>query len=897
MHALSHLARLVFRFIFLWVVDAISLVATAFIIPGISLTEDPNSNGAPEAIAAALMLGIVNLFVRPLVLLLGLPFGFFATFGLGFLANAIALKIASGLLPGFEVSGVLNGWLAAIVGGIVFSAINTIITGVTSLDDNDSFYQGVVERLAARSPFKAANDGGRGLVMLEIDGLSYWHIQKALDEGVMPTLQAMMDEEGYQLSRVDCGLPSQTSACQAGIMFGDNHDIPAFRWLDKDLGRVMVSTKEAATLNTRFSTGTGLMRGGSSINNLLDGDADKSLLTIANVRSGTDEEKKRRAEDVYLLMLNPYYVMRSMALFFWDVVIELVDGWQQRRNDVQPRLDRTKHFYPFVRAATTTLMRDIPANLVVLDILRGSPAIYSTYVGYDEVAHHSGPWTADAFRTLRQFDQVIARIRDIIERKAPRPYELLILSDHGQSFGHTFKMRYGTDLKSHIESLLPQGTLVASSSGGDEGSVSVGAMGDELGNIQEQGVGGSVGRAVVGRTQDAVTRGMEEQAAADEAAVAAANVTVCGSGNIAQVYFDLYPRKITRAELEGAYPGLIEGLIAHEGIGFVVAYADDGTPICYGKGGMRNLHTGEVSGADPLLPYASERSPVALRAAQVRRVADFPHAGDLIVNSPVYPDGTVAAMEELIGSHGGLGGEQTDAFLFHPADLEVPVTSNSADVYGILNARRALPPPPPRAKTVVAGVDAWSPATLGQGLADVRTWLGRALRAILLDSAAYREVAADAFMTGPAVLIALLAAVVASVARTGGLNGADLLLRLLLFPLAVLVTFGAARVLGGKAGFTTTLRVLGFAQTAFLIALLTFIPTVAPLAWILALGLSSFGWWIGGATAHGLKGWRTLVLPIVMVLVTVISLLVLTRLLQGAAFTLESLGRAFGIVP
>ena len=88
-------------------------------------------------------------------------------------------------------------------------------------------------RLAKRQPFSAADEPGRGLMMVEIDGLSYWHMQKAIEDGLMPTLQQMIENDGYVLSHVDCGLPSMTSACQAGIMFGDNHDIPAYRWYDK----------------------------------------------------------------------------------------------------------------------------------------------------------------------------------------------------------------------------------------------------------------------------------------------------------------------------------------------------------------------------------------------------------------------------------------------------------------------------------------------------------------------------------------------------------------------------------------------------------------------------------------------------------------------------------------
>ena len=107
-----------------------------------------------------------------------------------------------------------------------------------------------------------------------------------------------------------------------------------------------------------------------------------------------------------------------------------------------------------------------------------------------------------------------------------------------------------------------------------------------------------------------------------------AQVVAYGSGNLAQVYFDLYPRRIALEELETAFPGMIDALVMHEGIGVVAGYLDADTPVVLGKGGRRNLHTGEVTGTDPLLPYAGD---VALRAWQVGRVMDFPHAGDLMV--------------------------------------------------------------------------------------------------------------------------------------------------------------------------------------------------------------------------------------------------------------------------
>ncbi len=173
----------------------------------------------------------------------------------------------------------------------MFAAINTVVTNSLTVSESDSFYQKLVEGLARRSPFPDANDGKRGLVMLEIDGLSYWHIQKAIADGYMPTLRRMLDE-GYELSRVDCGLPSQTSACQSGIMFGDNTDIPAFRWYDKDQGRLFVSGRDAAAINARYAKGNGLMRNGSSINNMMNGDAAKSLLTLSHMTQGQRRREK-----------------------------------------------------------------------------------------------------------------------------------------------------------------------------------------------------------------------------------------------------------------------------------------------------------------------------------------------------------------------------------------------------------------------------------------------------------------------------------------------------------------------------------------------------------------------------------------------------------------------------
>ena len=877
------------RLLAVWFVDTLSLLLTAWLIPGIDIQASGGYSMFTVAVAAALLMGIINFLVRPLLLLLTVPLGWIVVFLVGFFINAITLEITAGLMEGFTISS----WWTAFFGAFVLSFINTILIELLNINNENSFYVNQLLRQAAKQREKIEDPNARGLMMVEIDGLSYYHFQEAIEKGYMPTMKKLIDEYGYEISRVDCGLPSTTPACQAGIMHGNNENIPAFRWLDKSTGKMMAGGQAAAIIEPILSDGQGLMRGGSSIGNMFSGDADKSILTFSKLLAGTPEDKKKRARDMYMLMRNPTFFIHVLVLFFGDVIVELWEGWQQRRKDVQPRVNRLHNGYPFIRAATNVFLRDVGIYLSILDIVRGVPSIYTLFAGYDEVAHHAGPQTKDAMRTLRQLDHTLEILLKVIQEKAPRPYELILLSDHGQSVGATFKQRYGVDILTYVKSLLPEGTNMAGSGGGDDGSTPVTAMLQELENVKAQNMGGAISRAAMSQTQKVLARNpdLQERTHVDQPA----DVTVCYSGNFAQVYFDLYPRKITLNELNAAYPGMVDALVQHEGIGFVVAYEDDGTPVVFGKQGARNLHTGDVVGEDPLLPFGD----VELRAWQIRRVADFSNAGDLILNSTLYPDGTVAALEELVGSHGGIGGQQTDAFLFHPGDMQVPEIRNSQEVKAVLDARRGLPGSPltpPEPEEPLPQTEAWSLGVLFGGLAKVGTWLGNAASAIALRPAAYRSIARDAYMTGPAVLIMLLAQALQTALSDGGFDPLHYLLRIIAWLLAIVLLAEAAHVLRGKGDFTSTLRVAGFAQGAHFLQLLAFVPVLGPAVDFVVVFLVVMGVWMGTVIAHDLKGWRTVVLPLIYILVVFVSVVFLVAAIEGTTFTIQMLLQSLGLL-
>jgi hypothetical protein len=289
---------------------------------------------------------------------------------------------------------------------------------------------------------------------------------------------------------------------------------------------------------------------------------------------------------------------------------------------------------------------------------------------------------------------------------------------------------------------------------------------------------------------------------------------------------------------------------------------------------------------------------VELRSWQLRRMAEFENSGDLILNSTLYPDGTVAALEELIGNHGGLGGEQTDAYLFHPGDMVVPELRGSFDFKAMLDSRRGLPGLPAKpAVQAEPAVNPWALSTLLKGLGQVGKWLGHAARTLILDAENYREISRDAYLVAPALLIVILSGILRIVNATAENSWWMVFGYLAAWVLAMLLVHIAARVLRGKAEFHQTLRVAGFAQTASIFLLLGFLPVIGPLARLLATALTFVGVWIGVATAHGLKGWRSLILPVIYLAVFGISILFIFAVMQGVEFALTSLLADFGWVP
>src|SRR5919112_961562 len=423
------------RVMAVWLITAATLVLLSALLSGVEVT----SFGA--ALVAAALIGLFNALVWPLLIRLALPFTVL-TLGIGVLVlnGAMVLAVAA-ISQGLVVSGLLSG-IIVVIG---LTVINTLVTSLLGIDDDDFYYRTVIKRQARRSGGGIAS-GVAGVLFLEVDGLAHAVVSRAIRDGNAPTLARWLREGSHRLIGWETDWSSQTGACQAGLLHGSNDNLPAFRWWEKDRNALIVSNhpRDAIEIERRVSNGRGLLAAdGASRANLLSGDAPHSLLTMSTVLRR--DRPGRIGQDYFAYFANPYNITRTIVFALADIAQELYYAAQQRRRDVKPRVHRSFP-YPLVRAWTTVIQRDLQVQALIGDLYAGRAVVYTTFLGYDEVAHHSGIERPDALSVLGKIDRQFARIEQAA-KEAPRPYHLVVLADHGQSQGATFKDCYGTTLE------------------------------------------------------------------------------------------------------------------------------------------------------------------------------------------------------------------------------------------------------------------------------------------------------------------------------------------------------------------------------------------------------------------------------------------------------------------
>ena len=578
-----------------------------------------------------IFLSLINSILWPILTRILMPF-LVLTFGIGTLILNGSLFEFIGPLFGIHVQG-----FGIILTPLITTFITTILSALLTIEDDGSYYRSVYRDAEKKRKKQIKNYPG--LIIVEIDGLAYDILKEAIDKGLMPTVKSMIGNT-HNLRMWETDLSSQTGASQAGILHGNNKDITAFRWIEKENNNQMMQcsgVSNVKTLESRISDGDGLLvDNGASRSNLFSGDTDNVIFTFSKILN----IRKLYNRAWFSVFSNPSNFARIICLFFSEMILEIISQIKHRLKNIQPRIERGISYIP-VRAATNVFMREINTSTLIGDMMVGDVDVaYSTYLGYDEIAHHSGVRDEDSWYALKGMDKQIKRLIKA-NKYTPRKYKFVIQSDHGQTNGATFKQRYGQSFEDYVKSFLPKDMKMFAKMTSNEDHYAESFL------------------PFSKKNDDLIDKGEQEELGDSE-------VIVLASGNLAMIYLTQWTHRLTYEEMQKLFPELIPGIVNNEYIGFIVVKSSEKGNLAIGKKGIYYLDTGEIEGENPLEGFGENI------ARHLKRNSSFKYTPDILVNSFYDEENDeVCAFEELVGSHGGAGGIQSKPFIIYPSDWNI----------------------------------------------------------------------------------------------------------------------------------------------------------------------------------------------------------------------------------
>jgi hypothetical protein len=535
----------------------------------------------------------------------------------------------------------------------------------------------------------------RGLIMLQIDALAYSDLRRALELGLCPTISRLL-REGFALRRWFCGLPSATPYCQAGMFHGENGGIPAFRFYDKAARKVITCNAPHGVQYIRDRIHSpGALAGGSSYVNLLDGDAQTVAFTVATREKMSVYRRLGGTRMALLMLLHPIRMARMVlqGAFEW-----LLEEWERARGELAGRATHSEGIFPFIRILSNVVVRELQTMAILLDVYLGVPIIYSTFMQYDELAHHFGPSSKQALVDLRRTDARISEIWRMAQLAGGRGYDLVILSDHGMTPALSYRVQYRESLGTTVQQILDEAPV--------KGSGPPRALASYAENSEYSDIGPGVVEAVAQLTpvsfgaRRAMRRfrdwlrsryGLREIIFPEKYRVDRTNdVVVTYSSCLALVYFADTEQRLSLEHIaaDARWATFYDRLVAHPGIGLVATLSRGGVNLA-GKRGRAVLRDGQVavvSGENPLEIFGTE--PYVLRA--VESLVNQPNAGDCVLFG-AYDGYDIVSFDDQVGAHGAAGGDQVYPFIIAPERLGLANESleDARDIHRTVLARYA----------------------------------------------------------------------------------------------------------------------------------------------------------------------------------------------------------------
>jgi hypothetical protein len=405
----------------------------------------------------------------------------------------------------------------------------------------------------------------------------------------------------------------------------------------------------------------------------------------------------RRLGGTRMLLLIALHPIRLARMVLQAGVEWLREEWERARGELDGRATHSEGIFPFIRILSNVVVRELQTMAVLLDLYLGVPIIYTTYMQYDELAHHFGPSSRQALSDLKRTDARVAELWRMITRGAGRGYDLVILSDHGMTPSVSYRVRFketlGTTINRMLSGVYPATPYTSHADASEYADVGAQVLEAVAQVAPPEYV--RVRRAVR-RARDWVRShyGLSEIFLPEKYRVDTEHdVVATYSSCLAHVYFADDPRPLDRADIlsDARRSRLLTALIAHPGIGVVLTRAREAVYI-ESAAGRAMIDRGtyiRLGGDDPLALYGND--PRALNA--IARLVHQPNGGDLVLFG-AYDGTDIICFDDQVGAHGCIGGDQTYPFVMTPSTLDLADTplNDARDIHAAIMTRYARPP-------------------------------------------------------------------------------------------------------------------------------------------------------------------------------------------------------------
>jgi len=303
-------------------------------------------------------------------------------------------------------------------------------------------------------PCHSSVEPKRGLIAIQVDGLAFTQMERALQKKRLSFIRRLIQKQGYSLTQFYSGIPSSTPAVQGELFFGIKSSVPAFEFIDRKKGeRFAMFYPESAKHVAKIleSQREPLLKGGTSYSNIYAGGADEAryCAETMDLKSILKASSPFRMLLILFFHINKIFQILAYALVeFGLAVADFVRGVADRKNVL-----KELKFIP-TRVLVCIILRELIRFRVKMDVTRGVRIIHANFVGYDEQSHRRGPDSAFAHWTLKGIDAAIKDIYLTALRSECRNYRLIVYSDHGQESVQPYEKRFGKPLKKAVRETL-----------------------------------------------------------------------------------------------------------------------------------------------------------------------------------------------------------------------------------------------------------------------------------------------------------------------------------------------------------------------------------------------------------------------------------------------------------